>query len=567
MGLNRATCPKCGKAIMVAEERQGTLVPCPACGERLLLQRPAVGPPSSKGPETTSTAAADPFSKSPAVSPECASKGEPAFGARTTTVAAAARSVNQANGVTAASNPPPLPTFRRANISASTRTVASLGAGLIVSLVLVVGAGALWFLGDRPVETAGEQADAFFDPIASSKRKDVTVTARPPSASVSAPQAARKERQTVQSSQHPERAEQEKHKTPAQSKASLSAGDSVIASLPAVAVVLGLHEHGSGFIAAPKTLVTNYHVIRNSRVTDLKICFPDNPSVAGKQFRAELVAEDPLNDLAVLRVDCDIQPLRIDPNYRHSNGQKVVAIGSPGDGGDELIPNLSTPGRLGPPYKLPNGVEYWTLSTDINAGNSGGPVIDEDGGGVVGVVVAKFIKTASQALAVPQPKLIEILNHSKAVSAADRAREDALHRARFCLAHMWKLVTRTEQSFRTSATVASEKNEASAETWLEAFNQFKSLASSLLSEEVTAFETIVSGEVMALQTEASCEPSVRLALGKLQETTANLVTQLRKPIQLNEFQEVKQAVFESLTHARSLAEAAARSLAVDLDDE
>lgn len=553
---------------MVATERQGTLVPCPACGERLLLRGLAIGAPSTKGPEPFSAAATS-SSTSPSVQPEYASTEEPSvvLGARSTTGAVTARSSNQANEGKSVSTPPPLPAFRPANISLSTPTLVSLGAGLLLSLVLVLGASALWPRGDLPVETAQGSADSYFDPVGSSNRKIVVTTANPPSAAASTPQATRKERRTLQPSQPPEPAELETHATPVQPKPSRSAGDSVIASLPAVAVVLGLHEHGSGFIAAPKTLVTNYHVIRNSRVTDLKICFPDNPSVAGKQFKAELVAEDPLNDIAVLRVDCDIQPLRIDRNYRHSNGQKVVAIGSPGDGGDELIPNLSTPGRLGPPYKLPTGVEYWTLSTDINAGNSGGPVIDEDGGGVVGVIVAKFIKTASQALAVPQPKLIEILNRSKSLSAADKAREDALHRARFCLVHMWKIVKRTEQSFRTSASVASEKKEASAETWLEAFNQFKSLASSLLSEEFTAFETIVSGEVMALQTETSCEPSVRLALGKLQETTANLVSQLRKPIQLNEFREVRQVVFESLTHARSLAEVAARSLAVDLDDE
>jgi len=346
--------------------------------------------------------------------------------------------------------------------------------------------------------------------------------------------------------------------------------DAVAESLPSVAVIQVGDGHGSGFLAAPNLLVTNYHVIRMSRISDIRISFPDNPQVRDRRFTADLVAENPINDIAVLRVDCDAPPLRLQDDYRHVNGQKVVAIGSPGTGvsvAGDMLPNLTTPGRLGPPYKLPNGAECWALSMAINPGNSGGPIIDESRGHVIGVAVATFTKTQSQGLAVPHPSLLEILRRAQSSTDAEMRRELFLHRARFCLVHMSQLLQLTALSFEASGEKADETKSTSEQEWLEAFNHFKSNASRILSDEIASFETVVHAEVLAMQSDTECDMSVRLAVTRLREAIAEQVADLRKPVRSGELRAAVQHFREGLQHAISLAESTANLLKVEIDDE
>jgi S1-C subfamily serine protease len=548
MALNRATCPNCSEAIMVASDRQGTKVHCSACGERLLLQRPQTGSPIATEPNSFSSAAAGaPSTTSSCSSPKKFLAGRPSGSLRT--------------------EPPPLPASPHPESSFSVLALASTIAALVAVLGILAVSVSFWPREDRRVETTEERGDQHFGSVDYPRPKSPKPLELS-SVSKSTAMTGSKKRPHIERPQRSESSLETKltlnslERTP-------HAGDFVTDSLPAVAVVYGLRGHGSGFLAAPKILVTNYHVIRNSRINDLKVCFPDNTREAGRYFLADLLAEDPINDIAALRVDCDAQPLRIDPDYKHINGQRIVAIGSPANGiAGELRPNLSTPGRLGPPYKLPpNDVLYWALSTGVNGGNSGGPVIDEVTGKVVGMVVIKFLKTDSQALAVPHPKLLKFLRRAEQATDSDLKREQILHRARFCLLHMMRLRELTEFHFRESRKAAHETQKDIDAGWLSSFNQFKSQASSLLSDEFATFETIVCGEVITLQSDSQCDTSVRLALEKLRETTDDLVAQLRKPIQSGEVGAAVEGFRESLAHARSLADAAARSLDLEGDDE
>jgi S1-C subfamily serine protease len=291
--------------------------------------------------------------------------------------------------------------------------------------------------------------------------------------------------------------------------------------------------------------------------------------VGPRSFVAKLIAEDPVNDIAVLRVDCDVRPLRLHEDYRHVNGQKVVAIGSPTTGLSEksaILPNLATPGRLGPPYKLANGAEWWALSMAINPGNSGGPIIDENAGHVVGVAVAGFKHTQSQGLAVPHPAMMEIVQKAQAATEKDECREIFLHRARFCLERMSRLSRITAARFGDSLKKATEES-SSEQEWLEAFNHFKSKASGMLSDEVASFETVVHAEVIAVESDVEGEASVRLAVAKLREATAEQLATLRKPVAPREIRTAVQRFREATERATSLAQSTAELLKVESDDE
>ncbi len=345
--------------------------------------------------------------------------------------------------------------------------------------------------------------------------------------------------------------------------------DPIKEALLSVAVVKLPLGHGSGFMAGDRMLVTNYHVIEKGRISDVRVGFPDNPSVRDRLFPVELIDEDPGNDLAILRVACDVPALTVDGSYTHVNGQKVVAIGSPGTGGPaaDMIANLTTDGRLGPEYPLPNGNKLWTMSMPINAGNSGGPILDAHTGNVIGVVVAKFTRTESQSLAVPLPRLAEAIGRAGSATPTDIQHANVQHRARFCLAHMAELVRLADLSFAKSCEAANSTEEKTGDAMLTAFNEFKSDASRTLSDVFTTFETTVTAEVRALRNDSTCDTSVRLALEKLHQVIEEQVMSLRRSVPRDEIEHFVRNFRESLTRAKSLAGTVAQSLRVEVQED
>lgn len=139
---------------------------------------------------------------------------------------------------------------------------------------------------------------------------------------------------------------------------------------------------GSGFVLDEDgRIVTNDHVVEGA--TEIDVAFAD-----GTKADATLLATDPLLDLAVIQVDVDaatLAPLRLGEAETLRVGEAVVAIGSPF--GLERSVSAGIVSALGRQITAPNG---FTLSnaiqTDaaINHGNSGGPLLDEDGQ-VIGV--------------------------------------------------------------------------------------------------------------------------------------------------------------------------------------
>ena len=133
---------------------------------------------------------------------------------------------------------------------------------------------------------------------------------------------------------------------------------------------------GSGFLVDSAGLVlTNHHVISQSDYLAVKV---DDK----RKYPATAVAEDPLNDLAILRVPPEaiegLTPLALSEASADTPllavGERVVAIGSP-----LATETILTSGIVS---KIEEGAIYSDVS--INPGNSGGPLFSTRGE-VVGV--------------------------------------------------------------------------------------------------------------------------------------------------------------------------------------
>jgi S1-C subfamily serine protease len=167
--------------------------------------------------------------------------------------------------------------------------------------------------------------------------------------------------------------------------AQVGAPSGVIASDPAVAqaggsvvkvlgTACGLGVEGSGWMAAPGLVVTNAHVVAGE--SDTTVTTPD-----GTKVDATPVHYEPVNDLAVLRVDLDLPVLRMRGSPPSGTGAAV--LGYPENG-----PFTITPARFGSTASVVSNDSYGrgpvtrqmsSIRGRIRSGNSGGPVVDRRG--------------------------------------------------------------------------------------------------------------------------------------------------------------------------------------------
>jgi S1-C subfamily serine protease len=157
---------------------------------------------------------------------------------------------------------------------------------------------------------------------------------------------------------------------------------------------------GSGFVYDDEGhIVTNYHVIDNAE--ELSVTLAD-----GETYSAEVVGEDPTNDLAVIRIDARSlpEPVSLGDSDTLRVGQFAVAIGNPF--GLERTLTVGVISSLGRVIKGPeNNFIGEVIQTDaaINPGNSGGPLLDLEGR-VIGVnsqIVSPSQANAGVGFAVP----------------------------------------------------------------------------------------------------------------------------------------------------------------------
>ena len=182
--------------------------------------------------------------------------------------------------------------------------------------------------------------------------------------------------------------------------------------LPAVGLVIvnarsgiGL---GSGFVVANESgvsyMVTNNHVVEGA--TKVQVLMPD-----GKHFVADVQGTDPIQDVAVMRLnDPSLPKAEFGDSTKLQVGQPVMAIGSPlgqenqGSVTTGVISGLHrfiTAGggnpAAGNSETLPDVIQ---TDAAINPGNSGGPLVDA-AGKVVGVNTASNSNATNIGYAIP----------------------------------------------------------------------------------------------------------------------------------------------------------------------
>ena len=138
---------------------------------------------------------------------------------------------------------------------------------------------------------------------------------------------------------------------------------------------------GSGFIIDKDGIVvTNNHVIQGAE--DIFV------TVNGqKEYAAEIIGEDPLSDIAVLKIKSDekFTPVKLGDSDSARVGDWVIAIGNPfGLGGTVTSGIISARNRS---IGLSRYEDYIQTDASINSGNSGGPLFDMNGD-VIGINTA-----------------------------------------------------------------------------------------------------------------------------------------------------------------------------------
>lgn len=138
---------------------------------------------------------------------------------------------------------------------------------------------------------------------------------------------------------------------------------------------------GSGFfITEDGVAVTNSHVINE--------CQQVTANISGRSVDSQILADDKINDVAILKFDVKT------PSYlklAEENGQlmdEIYVAGYPF--GDAISSSLKvTRGIVSSVAGLGNNFSQMQIDAALQPGNSGGPVVNKNGG-VVGIAVAKL---------------------------------------------------------------------------------------------------------------------------------------------------------------------------------
>lgn len=175
---------------------------------------------------------------------------------------------------------------------------------------------------------------------------------------------------------------------------------------------------GSGFlVSSDGLLVTSRHVVHGAEEIAIWLG-------GGMQVRGKLVGEDPVNDLAFVRMvdpPAGLQSLELGNSEDVRAGDWIVSIGCPlGMQRTVTAGVVSFVGRqLASPARVSS--DYLQFSAPVNEGSSGSPVLDLDGR-VVGVTVRSVEAAQGLSFAVPSRTL------KWALESSSRSPDGIVHR-------------------------------------------------------------------------------------------------------------------------------------------
>eukprot|EP00956_Cyclotella_meneghiniana_P035076 scaffold111151_cov66-Cyclotella_meneghiniana.AAC.1 len=177
---------------------------------------------------------------------------------------------------------------------------------------------------------------------------------------------------------------------------------------------------GSGIIIR---INDEFHILTNAHVVDgasrINVLLTD-----GRRFKAELVGNDEIVDVAVLKIlpedvasgnelVSDLPVAEFGDSDKLEVGTFVTAIGSPGG-----LDNSCTIGIVSGLKRCPKAVgipdktgvlQYIQTDAAINVGNSGGPLVDVESGDIVGINTCIRANMEGTSFAIPTNKVMGML--------------------------------------------------------------------------------------------------------------------------------------------------------------
>jgi S1-C subfamily serine protease len=166
-------------------------------------------------------------------------------------------------------------------------------------------------------------------------------------------------------------------------------------------------------------VVTNDHIVDRGRVVTVQT------APRARRIRARIVGRDPSTDLALLRVDPreapQLEPLPLGESDEVRVGDTAIAIGNPY--GLQQTVTVGVVSATERTIDAPDGFPIdGAVQTDaaINAGNSGGPLLDA-AGRVIGVNAQSEPDTTGIAYAIPVDTLERVLPELRREGRVERA--------------------------------------------------------------------------------------------------------------------------------------------------
>lgn len=169
-----------------------------------------------------------------------------------------------------------------------------------------------------------------------------------------------------------------------------------------------MHFGATGFMLTKDGyVVTNYHVVNGADSIQLQ-------NTKGEAYKAEIIHIDAEKDLAILRInDSRFKALKSIPytfkKQRSDLGEDIFTIGFPRD---EAVYGQ---GYLSSNTGYAGDTVAYQISIPVNPGNSGGPVLDNQGN-VIGIISGKQKGIDGAAFAIKTKELISTLNRIPADS-------------------------------------------------------------------------------------------------------------------------------------------------------
>lgn len=119
-------------------------------------------------------------------------------------------------------------------------------------------------------------------------------------------------------------------------------------------------------------IVTNYHVVKNS--TSVTVCLPDKTKV-----KASIYIEKPEEDLVILKVEKETNPIKFANHSDILVGETVISIGNPYGFTNTVSTGIVSAVDREIPSPAGTLKELIQHSSSINPGNSGGPLLNING--------------------------------------------------------------------------------------------------------------------------------------------------------------------------------------------